>query len=328
VSSRPTVELKTPDIAGSLIALDAQSLKDPVHAYINHKISKLRSRTGYTDSILNQVSDEARRRAENTFLWVALVFKKLDSEYGWHAVKIIKEMPPGLPKLYEHMMTRIERRKMDQEYCKNVLAATSLAYRPLSFSELGVVAGLNPEIDPQTIVEECGSFLITKKKMVYLIHQSAKDYLTENWLQPIGVAQGHANISRRSVEAMSIQLKQNMYDLSCGFRPKDLSLPNPDPMVPLRYSCVFWADHLCFGNGKSPECTRELTDDGIVFGFLKERFLRWLESLSLLGNLSDGVQSIRRLLYIAQVCFEDYGYMQILSTASHNWIRVLALPGS
>jgi hypothetical protein len=325
VSSRPTVELKTPDIEGSLVGLDAQRLEGPVNAYIDHKLSRLRSRKGYTDSVLAQVSDEARQRAENTFLWVALVFKKLDSENGWHAVTIIKEMPPGLPKLYEHMMSRIERGTMDLRYCKNVLAATSLAYRPLSLSELGVLAGLEPEIDPQTIVEECGSFLITKKEMVYLIHQSAKDYLTENWLQSVGVAQGHADISRRSVEAMSIRLKQNMYNLSFGFKPKDWNPPNPDPIAPLRYSCVFWADHLCFGNGKSPECKPELTDDGVVFRFLKERFLRWLESLSLLGKLSDGVQSIRRLLHITQVCVEGCGDMQILSTASHNWIKVLGL---
>ena len=103
--------------------------------------------------------------------------------------------------------------------------------------------------------------------------------------------------------------------------------PQPDPLAPLRYSCVFWADHLCLGNGKGSKCKLELTDDGVVFGFLKKHFLRWLESLSLSENLSDGVQSIRRLLHIAKVCFEGCSYMQILSTASHNWIRVLGLPG-
>lgn len=69
---------------------------------------------------------------------------------------------------------------MDLQYCKNVLVVTSLAYRPLSLSELALLAGLGPEIDPQTIVEECGSFLTTKENTIYLIHQSAKDYLKAN----------------------------------------------------------------------------------------------------------------------------------------------------
>lgn len=180
VSSRPEVELKNPDTTGALVELDAQSLERPVNAYINHKLSTLKSKKGYTDSVLAEVSDEVCRRAENTFLWVALVFKKLDSERGWYAIKIVKEMPPGLPELYDHMMTRIGRDTMDLQYCKNVLVVTSLAYRPLSLSELALLAGLGPEIDPQTIVEECGSFLTTKENTIYLIHQSAKDYLKAN----------------------------------------------------------------------------------------------------------------------------------------------------
>jgi hypothetical protein len=119
---------------------------------------------------LAEVSDKICQRAENTFLWVALMFRKLDSERGWHTVKIVKEMPPGLPELYNHMMTRIERDTMDLHYCKIVLVATSLAYRPLSLSKLALLAGLRPKIDPQTIIKECSSFLTTKKKTVYLIH--------------------------------------------------------------------------------------------------------------------------------------------------------------
>jgi hypothetical protein len=61
--------------------------------------------------------------------------------------------------------------------------ATSLAYRLLSLSELAVLAGLLPEIDnPQTIVKKCSSFLITKENKVYLIYQSAKDYLEANYM--------------------------------------------------------------------------------------------------------------------------------------------------
>ena len=307
VSSRPEVELKTPDTAGTLVELDAQSLAGPVNAYINHKLSTLKGRKGYTDSVLAEVSDEVCRRAENTFLWVALVFKKLDSERGWHAVKIIKEMPPGLPKLYDHMMTRIERGTMDLQYCKNVLVATSLAYRPLFLSELALLAGLRPEIDPQTIVEECGSFLTIKEKTVYLIHQSAKDYLEMNHkskLQQGGPAQGHADISRRSIDAMST-LKRNIYALPyLGFKSKDIGPPGPDPLAPIRYSCVFWVDHLCYIEAQGSEYKNDLWDKVAVF--LKEHFLHWLESLSLSGKLSDGVLSIRKLLPVVQVCLNTY----------------------
>lgn len=347
VSSRPTVKLYTPDTAGSLVELDAQKLEDPVNAYIKHKLFTLKTRDGYDERVLAKVADKIRQQAQNTFLWVALVFKELDVEdenhikvHGMYALEIIGEIPSGLKELYDHMMTKIEKgKRRDPQYCRNVLVVAVLAYRPLTLSELAVLADLPPEMDAQTIVKKCGSFLTTKDETVYLIHQSAKDYLDENntsRLQLEGICQAHADIGRRSINAMSSVLKQNIFNLDFGFRPMDITPPKPDPLAKIRYSCVFWADHLCFENGESPACKQELTetykqeltDDGRVFEFLKERFLCWLESLSLLGNLSDGVQSIRRLLHIAQVCFEGCGYMQILSTASHNRIRVLGLPGS
>jgi hypothetical protein len=52
------------------------------------------------------------------FLWVALVFEVLDKEdkdlnlvYGSEALEIVEEIPPGLSDLYDHMITRIRKRK-------------------------------------------------------------------------------------------------------------------------------------------------------------------------------------------------------------------------
>jgi hypothetical protein len=310
VSSRPVVgvhaKLKNQDTSRTLVELDAQSLEGPVNAYIDHKLSTLKEKDGYDEDTLAKVSNEIRQRAMNTFLWVALVFKELDSVDGSYAVEIIEMIPPGLSELYDHMMTRIENGKMrDPHYCKNVLVATSLAYRPLSLSELAILAGLPPKINPQTIVVKCGSFLTTKEKTVYLIHQSAKDYLDANHkskLQQGGTVQGHADISRRSIDTMST-LKRNIYALPhSGFKLEDIKPPDPDPLAPIRYSCMFWIDHLCDAKNQSSEYRSELSNDGATFPFFRAHFLHWLESLSLLNKLSDGIPSIRKLLHVVHVC--------------------------
>ena len=308
VSSRPTVELKTANTASSLVELDAQRLEEPVMIYISHKLAKLESRKGYNDATLAQVSDELHRRAENTFLWVALVCKRLETEYGWNAVKIIKQMPPGLPKLYEHMMAKLEG-TMDQEYCTSVLEVVALAYRPLSLPELQVLAGLEPEIDAQTVAEECGSFLTMKEGTVYLIHQSAKDFLTNDWIKPAGAAERHTGIASRSIEAMSSVLERNMYNLDYASKSKDLKRPNPDPLAGIRYSCIFWANHLLL-SGTNPDCQGALATDGGVFTFLKKNFLCWLESLSLLGEVSEGLRSIQKLLQMVLVRSSSFFYVR------------------
>ncbi|EAQ91099.1 hypothetical protein CHGG_03034 [Chaetomium globosum CBS 148.51] len=313
LSSRPEVDLlaglKEQSVnsfnpSNSLVELDTQRLEEPVNAYINHKLMELKYREGYDDRILAEVSHEVRQRAENTFLWVALVFKELSSVEGWDAVETVQSIPPGLTDLYGHMMARIdEGNKQNRQRCKNVLAATFLVHRPLSLSELIVVAGLPAKSNPRTIVDRCGSFLTIKDETVYLIHQSAKDYLGDNYatrLQPAGPAQGHSEIVRRSTDAMSSMLRRNIYDLDPGSEPENMAPPDPDPLAPIRYSCIFWADHLCSMNSDNSGFLGELTDDGKVFGFLEECFLRWLESLSLIGQLSSGLLSIRKILHAAQ----------------------------
>ncbi|KAL7917745.1 hypothetical protein ACQKWADRAFT_317118 [Trichoderma austrokoningii] len=287
VSSRPHIKLKNEDTARCLVQLDPSVLKDPVNNYIKHKLSILSGKDGYDEDVLGKVSEAIHQRANNTFLWVALVFKRLDSIEGWYATDIINQIPPDLSELYGHMMAGIERGQMrDPEYCKNALVATFLAYRPLSLSEIAVLAGFPPKIDPQAIIDKCGSFLTVSEGTVYLIHQSAKDYLNMNYnskLQQGGVAQGHADIYKRSIKAMS-KLQQNIYALpDAGLKPKDIQPPDPDPLAPIRYSCLFWADHLC--DASKPK--KELADDDVVWSFLKDHLLHWLESLSLLGKLPD-----------------------------------------
>ncbi|KAK5989962.1 Vegetative incompatibility protein HET-E-1 [Cladobotryum mycophilum] len=276
VASRLEVELNnslSSEIAGSLLELDAQSLEGPVNTYIDYKLSILRKRRGFTDDIVNQVSCEIRQRAANTFLWVALVFKKLEKINAWDAIKTIEKIP------------------------LDVLVATSLAYRPLSLPELSVLAGLSTDVDVKIIVEECGSFLTISGETVYLIHQSAKDYLSANHgtkLQQGGVAQGHDYIYRRSIEGLSKVLRKNIYNLS-DFGPvsKDLRPPNPNPLASIQYSCIFWIDHLCDAHSTGPGPGIELND--ALWSFLTGHFLHWVESLSLLHRLPDGPSLIRKV---------------------------------
>ena len=255
VSSRLEVdvlsELKSPDIS-RIVDLDAQGLDGPVDTYIRHKISTLKGRKGYTEINLAEVSKQIRQRAEKIFLWVALVFKRLEKVHGSLAVKVIEDMPPGLPELYNHMMTRIEKvETIEPQYCKKVHVTVSLAYRRLTLPELAVLASLPFEITP-TAIEECGSFLTTNDETVYLIHQSAKDYLMkdleknhESKLQHSEAVQGHADISIRSIDLMS-KLSRNMYALPHPeSESRNVTVPSPDPLEGPRYSCVYGIEHFC-----------------------------------------------------------------------------------
>ncbi|KAK4114745.1 YVTN repeat-like/Quino protein amine dehydrogenase [Canariomyces notabilis] len=85
------------------------------------------------------------------------------------------------------------------------------------------------------------------------------------------------------------KLERNIYGFGLGYR-HDMPPPHPDPLAPLRYSCLMWADHL-LSQGVMP-----LLYD-VPYEFLTGSFLRWLESLSLMGDVRPITESIVKLLH-------------------------------
>ncbi|KAK2593122.1 hypothetical protein QQS21_009171 [Conoideocrella luteorostrata] len=316
VSSRPGLDLMEPGVNEALVELDAQRLEGPVHAYITYKLSELREIPGYhEEALLVELSNEICERASNTFLWAAIAIKELQGVESKDAVATIKKLPPGLPSLYGYMMAKIEeQRGLTQTRCKNVLAAVYLAYRPLALRELSVVAGLGSPIKPLNIVKSCGSLLAMTGRVVSLVHQSARDYLREYYstlLETGNIPPGHSDIAKRSLDEMQHTLRYNMYCLpSNGYFPRILgdaiNGSDNDPLAAIAYSCTYWMHHLCDSRGST--ASTELLSPIEVLSFLKKYFLRWIESLSLLGKLSDGLESIRML--IAQPRFATFAGLE------------------
>ncbi|KAG2016733.1 hypothetical protein GB937_006213 [Aspergillus fischeri] len=62
---------------GAVVELDVQSRPELENAYIEHRLSELERDNGYAQDVLNEMKEEIRRRAQNTFLWVSFVFKDI-----------------------------------------------------------------------------------------------------------------------------------------------------------------------------------------------------------------------------------------------------------
>ncbi|KAF5139372.1 Vegetative incompatibility protein HET-E-1 [Metarhizium anisopliae] len=305
---------------------NAEQVSRAVAEYIRHGVSEL-VEIQNDKHLQEKVRDKMQRKANGTFLWVSLVIKELKDEnvMSWDFLKVLDEMPADLKDLYGRMLGRIERlTRGNPELCRRVLSTVTVAYHPLHLQELHLLSSL-PEPAGESsvyrctekIVSMCGSFLTIRDEQVFIIHQSAKDYLEEHdgsRIRADGIRQVHMDLGTRSIEAMSSTLRQNMYGFDYGFKPEDARPPQPDPLAPIRYSCVFWADHLT-GNGESPQSREALGDDGIVFAFLEDRLLHWLESLSLLGKLPEGMHLIRKLLHIAQGLSASHQLAEFLQDA-------------
>ncbi|KAL2859970.1 WD40 repeat domain-containing protein [Aspergillus lucknowensis] len=219
-------------------------------------------------------------------------------------IKLLERTPRGLTPLYDRMLQHIQLLEdLDRESCILILSIVALGYRPLRLQELCRLAGLHNQQhgpdDLENIVGMCGSFLTIRNDYVYVIHQSAKDYLggakVSAAIFPSGSSAIHDRIFRESLQSLSTKLRRDIYNLADpGVSTSKIAIPAPehDPLLDLRYSCTYFVDH--FIDSGLPE--RSASSDDQVTNFFTQHLLHWLESLSLINELRHGILSLKKLL--------------------------------
>lgn len=288
------------------LELNAESVSTAVSIYIKHKVLQLAERKKYDKKTRDAVLAHLFANANGTFLWVAVVCENLEKILRWNILAKLNAFPPGLISLYERMMEQI-RNSDDGDLCKRIMATIAVVYQPITLKELTSLVEV-PEVmaDDLELVREiiglCGSFLTIQEGNIYFVHQSARDFLlTEafNETFPSGKEEAHYAIFLRSLQVMSRTLRRDMYSLGAlGYPTGRVKQPDPDldPLAASRYSCIYWVDHLCGWNpNSSGNHGVDLQSGGAVDRFLREKYLYWLEALSLLRRMSDGVLAIAKL---------------------------------
>jgi hypothetical protein len=100
---------------------------------------------------------------------------------------------------------------------------------------------------------------------------------------------------------MSRTLQRDIYGLHTpGMTIDQFKQPDPDPLAAIRYSCLYWVDHLLECQSKE-DTIKDLKDSDQVYSFLCQYFLYWLEALSLLKSVPEGIVIIKKLKDL-QVC--------------------------
>jgi hypothetical protein len=101
---------------------------------------------------------------------------------------------------------------------------------------------------------------------------------------------------------MSTALKQDICDQHTpGVLVTDVEIRKVEQSLPpdVQYACLYWVQHL-------QRSGMQLHDDGQVHQFLKAYFLHWLEALSWMRKISEGILAITSLESIALVSVSEY----------------------
>ncbi|KAF2469396.1 uncharacterized protein BDR25DRAFT_334966 [Lindgomyces ingoldianus] len=301
---------------------NAAQVSRAVDAYINHCLLEL-PEIQHND-LRELVREKLQQKAKGTFLWVSLVVKELKEVMAWEVLQVLNEIPTELKDVYHRMMEQIKRlRRQYPELCRQVLSTVIAAYRPLHLQELHLLSGLPTEAqDVNQVVKMCGSFLTIREGSVYIIHQSARDFLSDeasHSIFPCGIGDVHHSIFSKSLQVMSKTLRQDMYSLrQLGYPAEQAKQPDPDPLAASRYSCIYWVDHLC----ESRACG--LHDGSAINSFIEKKFLYWLEALSLCKSMPQGVVAMTRLETIVEGRIGSHALIELVRDArrfamSHKW---------
>ena len=344
------------------LELSRNLLSGPIEAYINNKMSALEAKylaewefEGEVDesdrelihSKLQTVTKEMYRKADGTFLWVALIFLRIDDERTdlRELPRLVNETPEKLEEIYENMKLQIQASKDgNSQLCKRALAIATTANRPLRLAEMRLLADFPREVSPLKILKLCRFFRITEdndgQKSVYMIHQSAKQWLEQQLRSglldafegPDHLATAHASLAESCLRVLNSTLKRNIWKLphpgieidqiqaqsevkqpsgpmgiraatdEHGSAKREVFAPNPaeDALIPSSYAALNWFDHL------SKVSTRNLGPIlTAVLKFMTHHFLHWLEALSLLRRMDEGAIIISHLARFVEVCANE-----------------------
>ncbi|KAG8664174.1 uncharacterized protein FPOAC1_013881 [Fusarium poae] len=312
VSSRnwPDIEEKLDNLEQKVrlrLELNKDSISKAVNNYIGYKVNRLAGLKKYDKETGDAVQRHLVGNADGTFLWVALVCQELADPKvrKRHTLDTLKSFPPGLDPLYKRMVEHMSDSK-DADRCKEILALASVVYRPITLDELKALAQSLEDLDQdelEEIIDSCGSFLTLRNGVIYFVHQSAKDFLLKNaskQILPSGIAHQHYALFSRSLGVLSETLRRNIYSLNTpGFSIDQVSPTNPDPLSPIRYSCVYWVDHL--HDSDVAEVNDILRDNGNVHVFIQKKYLYWLECLGLLRSISEGTKAVHKLEALVKI---------------------------
>jgi hypothetical protein len=292
------------------LELNAELVAAAVKIFIQQKTLQLAQEKRYTPEVEDKVLQHLTSNAGDTFLWVALVCQDLKTTPKWNVLKKLAQFPPGLDSLYRRMLQQI-RESDSAEICLGVLVVTAVLYQPVTVAELVILtkqlADFTDDLESvREIISLCGSFLTLRDNTVYFVHHSAKDFLVtkaRNEVFPDGDECIHRDIFQESLTVLQKTLRRDMYNLQApGYPVGDVKPPILDPLATSRYPCIYWIDHFYDSKCKALAHSATTQEDATTIDtFLRQKYLYWLEALSLCRSIAKGVVSMTKLWDLVQV---------------------------
>ena len=267
-----------------------------------------------------QTIDALVRKADGLFIWASTACRFIKDGKMFAPRRLVQilqrdtaNVPPEeqLDKIYREILANSVKPEYNDEekveFCtalREILGTIVILFSPLSSISLAGLLDIPMDSIYQTL-DDVHSILEVPKDQgqpLRLHHPSFRDFLLDKqkchnksfWLDE---QQAQKALVDCSIRIMSNKLKKDICVLRApGTLVTKVKSHRIEQFIPaeLQYACQYWIEHLQRSNIQP-------LDNGNVHRFLKMHLLHWLEALSLMRKISEGVLAISSLESIVAV---------------------------
>ena len=305
-------------------------INNDIRLFLRHELSELAQRHQIRGWPSDEHVDILCDRAAGLFVYAVATVKFLDTRNRLprQRLEVILNLPEctapeGKTRFnsrttLDSLYTSILRMAFEEEdgevdsKVRSTVGAVVLLVNPLPPSGIAELIDLDPD--------EVGLFLESLQSLLTLsedssqpvkpFHKSFPDFITEpsrcaDTRFCISPENLHLELAVNCLRVMNDGLERNLLslpDYALNSEVKDLETRISDRISnALRYACRSWHNHLTRTGGDATDVVSHLRI------FLEEKFLAWLEVVSVLGVVREAVVGLERLIHwLQEVCFSFF----------------------
>jgi hypothetical protein len=304
-----------------------------ISLFLYHELERIRKRRRLPSEWPGKPDiDLLVRRADGLFIYAATICRFIGDKDSYPKERLSfvlqESMEDGSPTEHLDLMyTKIlryaivegrEKRKKERllERFRRTVGSIVILSDTLIAGALAELLGTE-KWEVEEILESLHAVLDDSKSQnsrIQLLHPSFRDFLLDHRRCKdvqfrIDGEEAHKGLFVNCLGLMSRYLKRDMCSLRLpGTFISEVESRAVEDCLPqeVQYACRSWVYHLQQSNTKL--CDKQLLHDQ-VYTFLKEHLLHWLEALSLMEKICDGIVMIRTLESMLTV--SDSGYYEV-----------------
>ncbi|KAJ9604218.1 hypothetical protein H2200_011052 [Cladophialophora chaetospira] len=282
---------------------------------------------------------------QRTYLWIRLILDHIENLPGFTKGNVERAIS-GLPQTVDEAYNKILNRSSDPSKARKLLHAVVGAERPLSLKEIAAILAIersrksfddiSKELEPEprfrsTIRDLCGLFIVVRDDEVYLLHQTAREFLMRD---PFSVDGQTSELSWKG--SIKLQVSNKFLAERCIWYLMS-DLPNSPCTGMLEYSSLYWASHfrgaeISVEDELTAQATSLCDSDSQHFGFWANIYkppdydLEWFSVTSLTAaTYLDLEPVVTRLVEAGTVemsCSDDRGRTPLSWAASKGYHKI------